>query len=790
MRIIRFDLERYGHVSGEYMEFPTDIGLHVVVGANEAGKSTALKGLADALFGFGRGRDNHPDDPRLGFTLRAQDGTEASFVRRKAGRDKLLDAAGSPVPEAALQRFLGGTGRERFLDVYGLDAERLRSAGRAIMAEEGEAGATILQAHTGLRGLRETVDHLDGEAKLLFGDGRGARRISVAAGTIKDNRRLVADRSLSGPDYLAQIEREAELGRQLDALTEERQALRREQAGLDRIRRTAPFRTELVELAVRYAVLGPAVPLPVDAASRFAEAAERQARSIDAARREQAELDALDAAEASLVQDPAVLAVADALRLLEADRTHIAEIRRDLLTVSGQATASLRTVEAVARDLDIAERGADLRARLPDLSTRRAAERLLNDHQKRTGARTIATEAVRSAEQARDAEAAALEALPHVPALEALRDAVEAARNAGSIDDEVQAGADRLAAAAAERDRRLARLAGWDGDADALERSRMPLESDAARLGAGLEAAERASRDADAARMRHEAAIEAARVTVAGIEAAGALPTRESLLAVRQRRDEGWRALRRALDAGLPPGSLPDDVERLVLEADAVADARLSELARLRDWEQGRQHAAELMAAYPGLVAAAELARAAPRDCRCRRLACRLAGGCDAVRPARHARMGARPARYPRFDRGRPGRRAGARHRLAPSRQFARGPMQLPARSGRRAACPPGSTSDAHDSIWRCARRLRGPAGQGGGGRDQSPADRRHPGCRRPHLGGRVAPDRPSSGLAAGRRSCRHDRIAVALVDAGSVARHVGGVAGPVCGHGQCHRAP
>lgn len=610
MRIIRLELERYGHVSGEYLEFPAETGLHIVLGANEAGKSTALKALADALFGFrGRSRDNHPDDPRIGFTLRANDGTEASFVRRKAGRDKLLDAAGLPVPEAALARFLGGTGRERFLDVFGLDAERLRRAGRTIMAEEGEAGATILQAQTGLRGLRETVDHLDGEAKLLFGDGRGVRRISAAAGAIKDNRRLMADRSLSGPDYLTQVERETGLDQQLGAITQERQALRREQAQLDRIRRTAPFRTELAELAAQRTALGPAAPLPPDAAALFADAVERQARSAGAAAREQAELDALDAARAALTPDPAVLAVADALRLLDADRTRVAEIRRDLLTVSGQAAASLRTTETVARDLGIVERGANLRARVPDLPTRRAAERLLTDYQKRTGARAVAAAALLSAEQGRDAEASALATMPAVPDADALRDAVEAARNAGSIDDEIRDADARLDAVTAERDRRLARLVGWDAGGDALERSRIPLESDAARLGAGLEMAERGSHDADAALARHEAAIEGARVALAGIEAAGTLPTRESLQAVRQRRDGIWRELRRALDNGLPPGEMPDVFERLLQDSDMLADARQTELTRIRDWEQRCQQAAELAAARPGLGAAAEDAR-------------------------------------------------------------------------------------------------------------------------------------------------------------------------------------
>ncbi|MDT7953733.1 MAG: AAA family ATPase, partial [Acetobacteraceae bacterium] len=156
MRFSSLSMERYAHVSGEVLTFPADRGLHVVMGANEAGKSTALKAIADALFGFDTRRVKalrHPDDPRIGFALLASDGTEGRFVRRKKNKDPLLNEAGQPVAEAMLLRFLGGTARQRFEEVFGLNGERLRQAGRTILSEHGEAGAAVLQAQTGLHGL-------------------------------------------------------------------------------------------------------------------------------------------------------------------------------------------------------------------------------------------------------------------------------------------------------------------------------------------------------------------------------------------------------------------------------------------------------------------------------------------------------------------------------------------------------------------------------------------------------------------------------------------------------------
>lgn len=52
MRLSRLFLERYGHLSDEELVFPDSHGLHVVLGPNEAGKSTALAAIGDCLFGF------------------------------------------------------------------------------------------------------------------------------------------------------------------------------------------------------------------------------------------------------------------------------------------------------------------------------------------------------------------------------------------------------------------------------------------------------------------------------------------------------------------------------------------------------------------------------------------------------------------------------------------------------------------------------------------------------------------------------------------------------------------
>lgn len=619
MRLTRLLLERYGHVSGELLEFPDTHGLHVVLGANEAGKSTALEAVGDGLFGFptrGRGRANHPDDPRVSFTLRGADGVEASFVRRKTGREKLLDGSGRAVSEAALGRFLAGTGRDRFHEVFGLDGERLRKAGRAIMAEQGDAGAAILSAQTGLNGLRTTMERLDTEAKTLFGDGRGQRRISTAADSIKVNRRLMAERSVSGGDYLTASKQADELEQAAKRIEVERQELRTEQARLSRIRATAPIRAELADIANQVEALGPAIRLPTDAAKQFEAARTNLDQSERDRAREEGEIAVIVEQLGTLRNDPAILVEAEAITALDRDEERFVGIRRDLLGVEGKASASLSAVEDQARRLGLSERGAALRDRMPDLVTRRTAEALLKRHVA-NGERTIsAAKAVQAAEEEVEQAAHAVTDQTEAEDTEALRDAVDEVRGAGPVTVELAKVTTKRNTTAVEADGLVSRLALWRGTRQQLEATTVPLDAEAARLGTEMERAQELYQAAEDAVATNAEAAATCQVGMHRIEAGEALPTEDAILELRTRRDAAWIELRRELHAGgraIPP-ELPDTVENLLHQADELMDARHRELARVQEWERLRTEAQRLEKERPGLLAALDIARVTAQE--------------------------------------------------------------------------------------------------------------------------------------------------------------------------------
>ena len=625
MKILRLGLVRYGHLLGEALELELSYGLHVVVGANEAGKSTALEALSDALFGFSN-RDSrayaHPSDPSVAFTLVTADGQEASFVRRKRTKDSLLDGAGTVLSEVSLARFLGGTSRQRFRRVFGLNGEQLRAGGRTILSEHGDAGAAVLQAQTGLHRTREVIDQLDKAANGLFGTRHGQKRFWTAAKQADDNAGLVAERSLSPSGYAEAQAHQVRLAERLAAIAAETAEKGRVQSRLQRTRRVAPVRAALAASREEKARLGLPPDLPTDAAARR-EAALREADlAAHDLGRDQVEAELVDLALAGLSRDLAVLAEAAAIDALDRSRTHIASMRHDLSMQQAEAASRRRALDAAAAELRLLDRGEALRACIPDAALRRQVERLRRQHDKRVGARTTAEAALAKVQTEHGRADHSLAALAAPAPTEALRVALDLASQDGPIDTELAAARADRDARQAEAVRLLSRLPLWTGTLDALEASPAPLPSDitqaAEALGGTGVAATEAARKLD----ELDRKLEACAARLAAAERAGPVPTAEAIATLRERRDRAWRLIRRHFVEAGPapsatewlgdqfdaPAALPALLDTLLREADALSDRRTTEAVRVQEWESAAADQVLLTAMRTGLAAQSQAA--------------------------------------------------------------------------------------------------------------------------------------------------------------------------------------
>ena len=131
----------FGPFTGTVLDFSGSAQLHLIYGPNEAGKSSALRAIADLRYGIaGQSKDNFVHayrDMSLAGTFVDAAGQVCGLVRRKGNKDTLLradpdtglplaDSADSVVTPAMLLALTGGVDRAQFEILYGMDAARLR----------------------------------------------------------------------------------------------------------------------------------------------------------------------------------------------------------------------------------------------------------------------------------------------------------------------------------------------------------------------------------------------------------------------------------------------------------------------------------------------------------------------------------------------------------------------------------------------------------------------------------------------------------------------------------------
>ncbi|MGX9148188.1 AAA family ATPase [Mesorhizobium sp. 128a] len=175
MRLRRLDLIRYGKFTDQAIDFgpkPTaGPDFHIVFGLNEAGKSTALSGYLDLLFGIEeRSRYNFLHEygaMRVGGVLELA-GEEHTFSRTKQRNNSLLNAAGQPVSEVAISAHLAGLSRDAYSTMFSLDDETLEAGGKSILESRGDLGKLLFTASAGLGNASDTLSALEVEADAIY----------------------------------------------------------------------------------------------------------------------------------------------------------------------------------------------------------------------------------------------------------------------------------------------------------------------------------------------------------------------------------------------------------------------------------------------------------------------------------------------------------------------------------------------------------------------------------------------------------------------------------------------
>ncbi|MCU0893120.1 MAG: AAA family ATPase [Rhodospirillales bacterium] len=627
MKIERLSLARYGRFTDQDIELNGDGGgtcLHVLLGANEAGKTTALNAITDLLFGIDE-RTSYAfrhgyKDLRIGAMLRAADGRTLAIRRRKGRQNTLLDEVDRPLDESVLAKILGGADRALFTGLFGLTHASLRAGGEEMLQADGDLGRMLFEAGSSLAGAVRVLDDLEAEAAALFTPRRSAAKPFYVA----DDARIAAERRVSELtlrfDDWRQTERDlADTETALSHLCARLKRLEERRALLERIRRTKPRLESLREVEAELLRLADAPALPEDARERLEEAR----RILDVAR---ARLERESAAAAAARRECALLVIPETL-LAEADEVQRLYERRGAVLTGRETLRELGfRREALRDELRRMYRGlgggTNVEAQQDppcDMTLAELRRLIVEDEDLCKRLADIGERQAKAAAElaAAEAELAAAAAPPDLTRLEL---ALAQAQCAGGLEAELAQAEQAAADAEARLGATLAGLRLWQGDADALAALSVPEHETVVRFDQEIREAHTLlvrRRDSLAAVREEEAKLKDELAAVADGEA---LPTAAALGAAREHRDQGWSLIRRVfvdgeavdadeIEAFAPRPRLVERFERAMHNADALVDRRQQHAERIARHDQlvaARAAAAARHAEHEARVADAE----------------------------------------------------------------------------------------------------------------------------------------------------------------------------------------
>ena len=609
MRIRELRLLRYGKFTDRVLTLPNaPQDIHLVVGANEAGKSTMRRALSDWLFGFpmrSTGMDFlHPmQDLRLGGiiedntasreehsagqdTATGSTGTGAfsngqirslNFERRKGQKNTLRTPADEPLPDSTLHEWLGSLQTDEFRRMYALDHATLVEGSESILQASDDIGRMLFQAAAGIEHLGDALKALQQEADSLWAPRKSGNRIFYQQqDAYEEARRTLGQAQLRTRDWKESHDALMDVQHQLEEARSKHAEIQQHIHRLERIRRVQPLLRDAEAVRQRQEALqasGMPPLLPEDARQIF-EQASRQGALVQAEMmRLQAALTELDQALAAVTLDTPVLARADEITRLDEARVQCHDHPARLQRHQEKLQMLQAKVKALAVELDWpAEDEAAVVRRLPAPAWRERTAELIRQHQ-------ALQHAVEKARHERDAQAqnlsqwqAQLQSLASDGIDPALSDLLEQARRLGDPDTQSDALTSERQRLEAALEATLAGMGPWRQPIDRLQAMLVPETSqvDALRV--------QQHDDARALQARQEALqkkiqdIQHQEQALLQLVRHHQPVSREDVAQARRQRDDDWQAIK------ADPATLPARAgafEARIHEADALADARL-----------------------------------------------------------------------------------------------------------------------------------------------------------------------------------------------------------------------
>lgn len=582
MKFERLDLIAYGPFTGQSLEFPERAGFHLIHGPNEAGKSSALRAIADVLFGIPvRTNDNflHPyKQLRIGLASVNLDGKKRDVVRRKANSQALREADDqTPVDDSAWQRHCGGMDRETFLTMFGIDHPRLRQGGEEVVRGQGNLGQLLFSAHSGVADLRKSLQSLTAASEQLFKPTKKSSEMLQLIEQYQTAQQEVKAAQVSVETWREQErqlneleERKASLDHQLKELRLKSQQLKRVIDSQPAILQWRTVHAELKELE--------SIPELPQQFERDVQAALTQSRQFEQ-QRVDAERELAEVREkiAELTLDESTLAEGPAIEALRTELGSYLKAQQDRPKVQSDMEAARSDAEETFRSLGRTgslEQVDELRVPV-DAAVQ--IQSLGNQHEglvERKEGLHRDCERLRQTLKRIDQQ---LEKTAENAGLGDFKSAVRKIQSRGDLWQELSRASTEVTQLTREAESLAGQLPLISADLERLESLRLPLVATVERYEQRFRECE-TERHSLIGRCEEERQQEERLVSqLAELESGRAIPTEEDLSEARERRQRGWKLI---LQAWKADGASQQELSEYLEQSEGNADlARAYELA-------------------------------------------------------------------------------------------------------------------------------------------------------------------------------------------------------------------
>ena len=603
MRLLDLDLVAFGPFTNKEVHLDGDgADLHVIFGANEAGKSSALRGLRALLYGFpDRTTDDFVHDRtrlRVAGRLTAATGDDdtqkpVEVVRRKGRKNTLLAPNGSSLDDEVVAALCGGIDNERFDTMFGIGHDELARGSEEILAGGGAVGQSLFAASLGAAGLRELVARLDEQAAVLF-KARGSKPIiNMAISKYKKANKATRDLALSSHKWTQANKHLARLHEDRASLASALERQSAEHRRLDRLLQALPQLARRREITVSISGLEQrgVLILGVEFEQRHRDAlhSERegvagQTKASGQRDRIREQLDQLQVPTELLAEEVAISAL----------HRRLGGHQKALQDVIGLRAKRGQLRAAAHRVLDELDMGVELDAVeeiRPNAAVKARVRELAQQHQAVHEAADQSTREVDKLTGLRGDTLTKLNDLAPPRDFGGLRSALERQLRRGDLEDvraEAQRSHDLAQESAAVG---LAALNLWTGTVGEAEKLAVPAPETIERFRDTFEALVQADEGLAGEHLKANAGVADIDQQLEALRQSGEVPTETELGSRRDDRSKGWRLVRRAwlegddvtADALLFDGDrdLPTALEYRVEQADDLADRLRREADRV-----------------------------------------------------------------------------------------------------------------------------------------------------------------------------------------------------------------